>query len=116
MRMHWRRPTGAASRNSPATRSGATPDATPPRGRPENSHDFEKVARPEGFEPPAPRFVVWCSIQLSYGRLCLKWQGRDIGGPAARRNPGTFDQEMAGRCGGQHRQARRAEQITELED
>jgi hypothetical protein len=28
----------------------------------------EKMARPEGFEPPAPRFVVWCSIQLSYGR------------------------------------------------
>ena len=27
------------------------------------------VARPEGFEPPTPRFVVWCSIQLSYGRL-----------------------------------------------
>jgi hypothetical protein len=27
------------------------------------------MARPEGFEPPAPRFVVWCSIQLSYGRL-----------------------------------------------
>ena len=27
-----------------------------------------KMARPEGFEPPAPKFVVWCSIQLSYGR------------------------------------------------
>jgi hypothetical protein len=27
-----------------------------------------EMARPEGFEPPAPRFVVWCSIQLSYGR------------------------------------------------
>src|SRR5437870_5734475 len=27
------------------------------------------MARPEGFEPPTPRFVVWCSIQLSYGRL-----------------------------------------------
>src|SRR5258708_5059172 len=27
-----------------------------------------EVARPEGFEPPTPRFVVWCSIQLSYGR------------------------------------------------
>jgi hypothetical protein len=28
----------------------------------------EEMARPEGFEPPTPRFVVWCSIQLSYGR------------------------------------------------
>jgi hypothetical protein len=27
------------------------------------------LARPEGFEPPTPRFVVWCSIQLSYGRV-----------------------------------------------
>src|SRR5205807_1097116 len=31
-----------------------------------------KMARPEGFEPPTPRFVVWCSIQLSYGRLCRR--------------------------------------------
>jgi hypothetical protein len=26
------------------------------------------VARPAGFEPTTPRSVVWCSIQLSYGR------------------------------------------------
>ena len=24
--------------------------------------------RPERLELPTPRFVVWCSIQLSYGR------------------------------------------------
>lgn len=35
------------------------------------------MARPEGFEPPTPKFVAWCSIQLSYGRvagagLCMK--------------------------------------------
>ena len=24
----------------------------------------KEMARPEGFEPPTPRFVVWCSIQL----------------------------------------------------
>ena len=30
------------------------------------------MARPKGFEPLTPRFVVWCSIQLSYGRYSLK--------------------------------------------
>ncbi len=30
------------------------------------------MARPKGFEPLTPRFVVWCSIQLSYGRIILK--------------------------------------------
>ena len=30
-----------------------------------------EVARPERFELPTPRFVVWCSIQLSYGRFAL---------------------------------------------
>src|SRR5271170_132058 len=27
------------------------------------------MARPKRFELPTPRFVVWCSIQLSYGRV-----------------------------------------------
>ena len=26
------------------------------------------LARSEGFEPPTPKFEVWCSIQLSYER------------------------------------------------
>ena len=30
-----------------------------------------EVARRKGFEPLTPRFEVWCSIQLSYRRLCL---------------------------------------------
>jgi hypothetical protein len=29
---------------------------------------LQRLARPERFELPTPRFVVWCSIQLSYGR------------------------------------------------
>src|SRR3954464_11995345 len=41
------------------------------------------MARPEGFEPPAPRFVVWCSIQLSYGRAGTG----DIGAGHRARNP-----------------------------
>jgi hypothetical protein len=28
------------------------------------------LARPKRFELLTPRFVVWCSIQLSYGRFC----------------------------------------------
>ena len=28
----------------------------------------EEMARPKRFELLTPRFVVWCSIQLSYGR------------------------------------------------
>jgi hypothetical protein len=34
----------------------------------------EKLARPERFELPTPRSVVWCSIQLSYGRLSAAWR------------------------------------------
>ena len=36
------------------------------------------LARPEGFEPPTPRSVVWCSVQLSYGRA-MKLKFSDIG-------------------------------------
>ena len=31
------------------------------------------LARPKRFELLTPRFVVWCSIQLSYGRLPSSW-------------------------------------------
>ena len=47
------------------------------------SNPKREMAHPEGFEPPAPRFVVWCSIQLSYG--CTG--GADIGGRFALCNP-----------------------------
>ena len=33
-----------------------------------SSKRIKEMARPKGFEPLTPRFVVWCSIQLSYGR------------------------------------------------
>jgi hypothetical protein len=43
----------------------------------------EELARPERFELPTPRSVVWCSIQLSYGRIRrrnpAKAGGRDRG-------------------------------------
>ncbi len=33
-----------------------------------DSPAFVFVVRPERFELPTPKFVAWCSIQLSYGR------------------------------------------------
>ena len=33
---------------------------------------LEKLARPKRFELLTPRFVVWCSIQLSYGRFARR--------------------------------------------
>src|SRR5438477_11496294 len=41
---------------------------------------LRSLARPRGVEPLTPRSVVWCSIQLSYGRLCHAAAGM----PAAR--------------------------------
>ena len=34
------------------------------------------MARPKRFELLTPRFVVWCSIQLSYGRGAFAMKGR----------------------------------------
>ena len=33
---------------------------------------FTQMVRPERFELPTPKFVAWCSIQLSYGRVVQK--------------------------------------------
>lgn len=41
---------------------------------------LEILARPKRFELLTPRFVVWCSIQLSYGRAL----GHVFNGPAIR--------------------------------
>ena len=49
------------------------------------------MARPKGFEPLTPRFVVWCSIQLSYGRICHARDGQS----AIRNRPGQIRKEKA---------------------
>jgi hypothetical protein len=44
---------------------------------------YREMARPKRFELLTPRFVVWCSIQLSYGRVFRK-AFRDPGGRRCR--------------------------------
>ncbi len=46
----------------------------PPGSITKRGYEFQALSssnfvmeRPEGFEPPTPRFEAWCSIQLSYG-------------------------------------------------
>jgi hypothetical protein len=41
------------------------------------------MAHPKRFELLTPRFVVWCSIQLSYGCVCqrvFRWRGDPLKG------------------------------------
>lgn len=54
------------------------------------------MARPKGFEPLTPRFVVWCSIQLSYGRPAwvVKPVGLGRGGGAPRERPVSYPVSM----------------------
>src|SRR5580700_8363818 len=66
-----------AGQNGPADRfERRTPRASGER----QSADVGRMARPEGFEPPTPRFVVWCSIQLSYGRAGDVLEGANLWG------------------------------------
>src|SRR5689334_984063 len=44
------------------------------------------LARSEGFEPPTPRFEVWCSIQLSYERRAFYYRSRRLISTCASRN------------------------------
>jgi hypothetical protein len=39
---------------------------------------MSKLARPKRFELLTPRFVVWCSIQLSYGRFYVAWDNTTV--------------------------------------
>src|SRR5262249_49175451 len=49
---------------------------TCPRGNRKARKSPDLLARSEGFEPPTPRFEVWCSIQLSYERRGLSNEER----------------------------------------
>ena len=50
---------------------GSSSSGAPPKKKPPHCGGLYlcRLARPEGFEPPTPKFVAWCSIQLSYGRV-----------------------------------------------
>jgi hypothetical protein len=54
---------------------------------------LKEMARPKRFELLTPRFVVWCSIQLSYGRLSLAspWSKP----PGRRADPQAVDEGIA---------------------
>ncbi len=41
---------------------------------------MEKMAHPKRFELLTPRFVVWCSIQLSYGCVAETEETVGVGG------------------------------------
>src|SRR5690349_6625882 len=61
---------GAGSITVPETNEESRCSGSEPRTLVSSSQIVvRKMARPKGFEPLTPRFVVWCSIQLSYGRF-----------------------------------------------
>jgi hypothetical protein len=65
-----------------------------PEGRFVKSLIFlNKMARPKRFELLTPRFVVWCSIQLSYGRLSIASPWRKP--PGRRADPQVVDEGIA---------------------
>jgi hypothetical protein len=86
---HRRRGTGAG--RGPGQRSARS------------SLTYSEMARPKGFEPLTPRFVVWCSIQLSYGRIRTMRPAKAAGPP--RFEPGSQ------RAATSNRLARRAQDL-----
>ena len=73
------------------SRSRASSDARLPAAalmRPATYSQVRKLARPRGFEPLTPRSVVWCSIQLSYGRPQGGLRGRPNEGAKLLASPG----------------------------
>ncbi len=65
-------------------------------GRRSGSALLKGVAHRAGFEPTTPRFVVWCSIQLSYRCLRPRLRVRVEGGDAARRTSNACRPEVQG--------------------
>lgn len=62
------------------------------------------MARPKGFEPLTPRFVVWCSIQLSYGRAVRaarqrRARGGSLAAPVRHCNPSAAESSRPDRIG-----------------
>ena len=94
----WRQTDWRASRTIPPSRSHCS-DAALRRFRGRGTcvrqlYHWQGLARPERFELPTPRSVVWCSIQLSYGR-------RERGGVAEPRswhNPRPASTQIPPNC------------------
>ena len=62
------RPAGLGTAGDARERVAALPDGLPDASMSERR---ERMARPAGLEPATPGLEGRCSIQLSYGRVCL---------------------------------------------
>ncbi len=68
----------------------------------------EEMVHPERFERPTPRFVVWCSIQLSYGCPVIRRVGAKQCGPAKEARNLVRDLRLCKGRNGQNRGLRHA--------
>ena len=89
-RIKPRPPAAANPRREPApTMRRPRPNFPPGEFSKRQTHKrLKSLARPERLELPTPRFVVWCSIQLSYGRAVRRG---DLAEPPDRINPQSRD-------------------------